>query len=506
MRKVNATVRRSTAILAVAIGMLAVTGSANAAGTGLPVSLSGKADSQALRVRLTLPSVNGLKATLAELGVPTSSLPSDGTSITLDEKISVLYGEVLHNIKGVPNRSGGFATAITGVLPVAGDLTRSVSSSCSTSGCVKGDSVELIDTDLPAGLGHVKIAGAESVTKSLLSTTNNSGLAEANISLGSLIAPGQQLSAVGDALRQLTTTINTTVLPPVNGALSTLEKSIASTLEDNAPEIKAELDKLITLGTINDLPDLSKVALANLTVLAGKADVFTKSVNGVKGLQALASSKVTDVEILGGWASIKAVGIDADSYANGVKGAASSTADSQVVGLNLGGLLGVDIDNADIDAIANPKKLQEAIRAAAAKNGLDKNKAEDLINSIELVRNIAGIQPTFFGTSRNVDPKGMFANAAAGTLSLVVEPQIPVLDSMFTLPGQTVPQFAKYVKTGVRLQIDLPEANSAVSIASNVLDRRFPTPRSRTGVGTPFLAAFGLIGLALVVRKFGMAK
>jgi hypothetical protein len=507
--KVTNTIRRASAVLTVAIAMLAVTGPANAAGTGLPVTLSGVADSQALRVQLTLPGVDALKAALLDAGVPVGSLPNTGLGgITIDEKISLNHGEVAHNLQGVQNRASGFATAITGVLPVAGSLTQSVSSSCigTSSNCTGGTPVALINQDLPADLGHLKVAGAESVTSDLLNTRNVTGLVDAKVDIASLIGQGAPLAQVGELLNTLTSTINTEVLPPVNDALGDLEKTLETTLENASPEVKAQLDKLVTLGTIEDLPDLRTVSLAELTVLGAKADVVSKTINGVKGLNAISSSSVADVNILGGWASIEAVKILADSFANGVKGAAKSDATSSIVGAKLGGLLGADIDGADIDAIIHPDNLKAAIRAAAEKYDLDANKAEDLVHALELVTNIAGIEAKFFGTTENVDPAGKFADATAGTLALIVEPKVPVLDTMFTLPGQTVPQFKEYVSTGVRLRIDLPNASSAVSVAANVLNRRFPAPKGRTGVGTPFLVAFVLLGLAAGIRKFATSK
>lgn len=505
MSKARATLRRSTAILAVSVGMMAISGPGATAASSLPKILSGKADSQALRIQLTLPGVDQLKATLIAAGIPVSGLPDTNLGgITIDEKISLNHGEVTRNISGAPNKASGFATAITGVLPIAGELTRSVSSSCTSSGCTKGAPVSLIDTDLPAGIGHLQVAGATSVTKNLLDTRNGTALAQAHIDLKSLIAKGAPLAAVGDALRTLTDTVNSTVLPPVNGALATLEGTLGDTLEQNAPELKKQLDAILTLGTIKDLPDLSKVSLADLTVLGAKSDVFPKTVDGFKGLQAVSAGKVTDIKLLGGWASVDAVGINTASYANGVKGAAAASADVQIAGLNLGGLLGIDIDRTDLQNLTDPESLKAAIRDAAAKAGLE-DQAEDLVGAIDLMYSIAGIDIEYFGVTKHVDPKGRFADATAGTLAIIVEPKVPVASSMVTLPGRTVPTFTKFVSTGVRLRIDLPNASTAVA-AGNVLGRSFSPPRSKSGVGTPFIAAFLLMGAAVVVRKYAMAK
>jgi hypothetical protein len=506
--KFSATIRRSTAILAVAVGMLAITGPANAAGS-LPSILSGKADSQALRIQLTLPGLDQLKSTLQAAGVDLSSLPSTGVGgVTIDEKLSLNHGEVLRNIKGAPDRSAGFATAITGMLPVAGDLTKSAESSCSTAGCTPGTPIAAVDTDLTVpttaiDLGHLKLAGAESVTKNLLDTRNVTALATAHIDLASLIGPKGPLSAVGDALRTLTSTVNNTVLPPVNGALSTLEGSLGDALAQNAPALKKQLDNLVSVGTVKPLPDLITVSLADLTILGAKANVSTATVNGFKGVLAQSASKVADVKLLGGWAGLDAVGISTSSFANGHKGGAASSADSQIAGLNLGGALGLNIDGSDLQNLANPKALEKAISDAAASAGLQAQ-AQDLIGAIDLLYNISGIDVQFFGQSHTADKLGRYAQAQAGTLALIVEPKIPVMSSMVTLPGHTVPTFTKFASTGIRLRVDLPNASTAVA-AGNVLGTSF-TSNPVTGVGMPIFAAFVLLGAALVIRKFVLSK
>ncbi|HEX9774628.1 MAG TPA: hypothetical protein VGB83_03495 [Actinomycetota bacterium] len=438
-----------------------------------------------------------LKTTLDELGVSTTMLPDSGVEgVTLDFVVSLNHGEVLRASNGVEDSSSGFAATLLGSLPVLGDQSRSVQTSCPGPDCGAGNakSVGNVQQDIPADLGAVEIAGANSVTKSLLSTDNVTALATLQIGLQKLLGKGGALELVGDNLRDLTDTVNAEVLPVVNSALGDAYGVLGDSLEDTAPEVKKQLDKLITTGTIKDIPDLSKVGLADLTVLGASATLSPKTLKGGAGLLSTAASQVADIDILGGWATIDSIALETSAFANGIKGGAVAEATSKVVGADIGGLLGIDLTGDDLNGLTNPDAVKEAILDAGKATGLS-DQAEELVAAIDLLVNIAGISVEFFPTMQEADPKGNWARSSAGTLALTVEPKIPVIEAA-GLAG--VPRPAKYLSTGVSLKIELPTAASEVKVG-DVLSSN-PT----TGVGTPLLAAVVLIGAAVVARRFAL--
>jgi hypothetical protein len=123
-----------------------------------------------------------------------------------------------------------------------------------------------------------------------------------------------------------------------------------------------------------------------------------------------------------------------------------------------------------------------------------------------MLYNIAGITVENVGTQ--IVKQANFASAKAGTLRITVAPKLPVLGSLSQLTGGAVPSLdsIKYVSTGIALQIELPNSSAASSVGAAVLGKTFPGPKARTGVGTPFALAFVLIGAAIVVKRYALAK
>ena len=227
---------------------------------------------------------------------------------------------------------------------------------------------------------------------------------------------------------------------------------------------------------------------------------------GVKGLKAASHAKIANLDILGtgkdAWAHVGAVGLTTESFANGVKGVASAGADVEIVGANVGGLLGLDVPTDLLRDLTNGNAVKEVIK------NLGLPEEDELLAAVDLIYMTAGITIDTFGEVTNVDPKGNFANASAGTLAITVEPKIPnptaVLASLDA--GDIVPRLGKsdFVSTGLILKVTLPNASSAVSMGK-VLSEDFPPP-PRTGVGTPLMAGVVLIGAAAMVRRFALAK
>jgi len=64
----------------------------------------------------------------------------------------------------------------------------------------------------------------------------------------------------------------------------------------------------------------------------------------------------------------------------------------------------------------------------------------------------------------------------------------------------------KYVPSGIVLSIEAPNSSAASGVGARVLSKTFPGPRATTGVGTPFAIAFVLVGAAVLVKRFALAK
>src|SRR5688572_1235005 len=93
MRKTSA-LRSAAAVMVLAVAMMALTGAGTSAATpGLPAILSGKADSQALYVKITLPSLEQLQAILTKVtgqpvALPDVDLPVSVPTV-IEQKISL---------------------------------------------------------------------------------------------------------------------------------------------------------------------------------------------------------------------------------------------------------------------------------------------------------------------------------------------------------------------------------------------------------------------------------
>lgn len=513
MRRSMSTFRRGTAVMAVALGMLAISGSGASAAGGLPDILNGQADSQALRIRLTLPAVDSLVdalKTAADLeGV---SLPQIGLQgIVIDQKVSLNHGEAIRSIDTtIQDVASGFAAVASGDL-----LTRSVDSRCAAAACDATDGVSETRIDLPLGIGSIVLNGAKSLTASNVDTQNLTQLAKVDLTLAPLLCKTCPLAAVGDALDTLTSTVNDTIISdegPVqlNEKLETIEATLRGVLPKSIQE--KILDRIVTnIGPVKPLPSLRDVELLDLSILGAHANVLPQSRNGVTGLLASSSAKIADVGILKAatgesWASLGAVDLSTQAFANGVKGGADAVAKSTVVGADLGGLLGIDIDGMDLADLTNPAYLYDALFPGQDVPEALKPVLAELAATTELLANIAGINVELFGTDKKIAADGTSAWATAGSLRITVAPKVPKVSALLSKIGQdgVIPRLAAsdYVSTGIELMVEAPSASSAVAVG-NVLGSVPPPPT--TGVGTPLLAGLMLLGGAMVVRRFAIA-
>jgi hypothetical protein len=306
----------------------------------------------------------------------------------------------------------------------------------------------------------------------------------------------------------------------VNDAVAPVIDALNGVLEQTplAP-VKAELDKLVDLkGVINAIPDLTKADLLDLSVLTAGADVV-KSVgkSGAVGVLSSSNSKIANLDILklgnaDGWAHVDAINLVTKAFANGVAADSIAQATQSITGGNLGGLLGIHIANQDLADLLNGTAVTSTLQQVLKQAGLPSDLGDSLVGAVKMLYKIAGI------TVENVKPQitktATFASAKAGTLKITVAPEIPALgDIVNALTGgataSALPSLdtIKTVPSGIKLTLELPNASS-VSAMGNVhgITKVPGTPPAHTGVGTPFVVAFTLMGAAIIVKRFALAK
>jgi hypothetical protein len=316
MSKTNVMVRRSSAALMVALSMLLVAGTSAHATENFE---SGGADAQALHLVLSIPSSDALKATLAQIGVPTDAIPTGlFKSQTLVIDVSSDHGAL--TVSGSQGSSTALAYSLTDgsgkdtldSIPVAGAAVKgllptnvSTSSSCkwdvlthAITSCASGDPVAAQSITIPNGLGTIEIAGARSTSATPLSTDNASSLVKIHLDLRPLFGTA---SALAEPVKTATDTVNASVVPAVNTALKTVEDTVKP--NDFVPGL--------TFSTMKNLPSIATVPLLDLTVLPGGASVNAGP--GAKKVTASATSEIVDLSVLGGWLNLKAVEAKADA-------------------------------------------------------------------------------------------------------------------------------------------------------------------------------------------------
>ena len=530
--KVRNSLRRSAAALAVAVVTFVAAGSGAQAAPVLPSILNGVADAQALHIKLTLPTLPALQNTLSSvLGVPVSALPALPAQLTsllstvgsLDEVVSLNHGEVMQGVTKTVDHALGFANPLTGtldsVLKTLGVGSTAVSSSCTkNAGCTSSNALPSqvqngLNIAIPAGLGSIKIAGAQSTTSNLVNTQNLTGLVDIKLGLSGLFDAVPGLAQVRTAIQNLTDQLNSNVISAVNGALAPVISQLNGVIQQTplAP-VKAELDKLITLNNvINAIPDLTKADLLDLSVLTAGANVVKQvGASGATGVMSSSNSKIANLDILklgdaNGWAHIDAINLATKAFADGVKADSIASAVQSITGGNLGGLLGLHIANQDLADLLNGNALSSTLQQVLKQANLPANLSDSLVGAVKMLYNIAGITVENVGTQ--IVKTANFASAKAGTLRITVAPKLPVLGSLSQLTGGAVPSLdsIKYASTGIALQIELPNSSAASSMGA-VLGKTFSGPKARTGVGTPFAIAFVLIGAAIVVKRYALAK
>lgn len=467
----------------------------------IPKVLNGTAGSRAMRISLRVPSIPELRAAMLAAGLPVSALPNVEVSEPLIQDLEVAVTQ------GDANKSGAVMHAQGWVRPLTPDTkSQTFCDKASCQGDAAATSLAAHRVELPSDLGFVDIAGAVSKSLTHLSTENRAAAVDVNVSLESVLN-NASLSAVAGALETLRSSLNTTVLPPLNGAIDDVNDTLDS-VAALAP-LKAELDRIITVDHINPIPDLSKVDLVTGRVLGGLANVSDDTRKGMTGLTARSGSEIVDLELLGGWASIGSIKVAAEAYANSVKGAGAADANSvtDIANVDLGGLLGIHVSADDLIHLTESETMKALVRDTAKAAGLNQD-LSNIENAIELVYDVAGISVVKLQNTETVSPAGIKAEATANSLLIKIEPKLPNMAKLQAgLAGGKVPLLADsdYVPTGLSLTVELPNAVAKVT-ATTVESVCIGSCVPITGIGTPWIVALTMLGLAVVVKRFALAR
>lgn len=492
---------RVKVISAVAVGASALFAlTAPAASAAMPKVLNANAGSQALKVTLKVPSIPQLRAALIAAGLPVDAVPAVDVSPLATQVIDVARNGAAATKSAGTMHSEGFADPIGGSIK-----SQNAQSSCNDAACDNATNIVAQRIDLPNDLGYVDIAGATSVNPTHLRSAQKTAAVDVNLSLESVL--NKELAAVAGVLDTLRTSLNTTVVPQLNSAIDTVKTTVDGV--DALLPVKRELDRIITVDHVKPIPDLSEVDLVTGRVLGGIAKVTDETRNGMTGLAAHSESEIVNLSLLGGWATIGSIRVEADAFANSVKGAAGSDANSvtDIANVDLGGLLGVHISADDLIRLTESETLKAVARDTMKELGVNQD-LTNIENAIELVYDTSGISVVKLSNTEKVSPAGILAEAAANSLLIKIEPKLPNFNKLREgLAGGSVPLLANsdYIPTGLSLTVELPTATAwvqATSVKSVCVGSCVPI----TGVGTPWLLAIALIGMAIAVRKFALAR
>lgn len=475
----------------------------SAGAAGIPRVMYAQADSKALTVTVNIPTLAELKGALVAAGAPIDALPTVDTLPSLDQAITISRTGATANHGRDELGAGGFADPLGGVLSEVSALE----THCTDASCDSKKSHLPIRLDLPSpvALGHIDIAGAVSQSLTNLSSSQKVGLADIDLSLAPLLDDGRTLAAVGDALDQVTATINTTVLPPVNTAIDNV-KSVVDGIAVLQP-LKKEIDRVITVDHVKPLPALSKSDLVTGTVLASTSKVTDEVKGAMTGMRATAGSTIVDLKVLGGWISADSIKVAATAYANSVKGSNEAVAESKMDVLNasLGGLLGIHVSADDLIHLADSNTLKTVARDTLIEAGVPAA-ITDLENAIDILYTTAGVRIEKIANEELLGPSGITASASANSMRIVVEPMLPKVSALTARPtngAMAVPALTKadYVPTGIRIAVDLPTAFATVGATvteSFCVGSCVPI----SGLESHWLFAIALLGGALAVRRF----
>lgn len=487
-----------------AVAALALTAPAANAVT-VPRVMYANADTQALHVSVNLPSVPQLKAALLAAGYPVSEIPAPENLAVVDHTLYIAKSTAASTKTGQKNIFSSSETR-----PVAGSITSpGAKSFCDAISCDAADSIKEgnLQLDLPLALGAIDYGLANTDATSYFKSLGETAAMELNMTLADLLGSGKTLAPLGEALDTVAATINANVLPTVNTAIDTAKTTVDGIAV--LQPLKRELDRIITVDHVDPLPKFSTSELLTGTVLGGRSSVTEEVRGGTTGMLARSSSTVTDLKILGGWASIDSISVEAMAYANSVPGLGEAvpTKKMDVLNSNLGGLLGIHISADDLIRLATAETSKAVVRDTLKTAGVDQA-ITDLENAVDILYNTVGVTITKLADEAEVGKGGLSASSVARSMRIVIQPKLPKLDRLTSRSGGTiVPALtaADYVPTGIHIAVDLPYAMAQAGATTTqvfCVGSCIPV----TGVAGKWFVAFGLLGAALLVRRFAFAR
>jgi hypothetical protein len=558
-------IRKLTMAFAVAVGVLAIAGPGAQAGTLAPPPLLAQADAEALKISLTLPPIDQLKSALATAGLPVNAVPDTGLKgLTIEATVSTTHGDVWSANQNLPagnsRTASGFgkvlSVSVSGIIDNQKDLT-AVSSKC-TARKVNDNKFTCTSTkvapadipskiELPLGIGVIEVAPASSVTNSVSATDNKIGLVHVHLDLSPLLGPGQTLATVGSAIDTAVAAVNKNVVGAINGVIDTVRPSLPHV--DN-----------VTVGHMSPIPSITSAALLDMTVMPSGATISQVGGSSSGVLQSLAQSKVADIRLFDAdgsdpWVSIGSVVARADASALGTLAQLGGSVSKTVAGkgmkeaknetnalagkytapgkashslqindMRVGGQA-IKVTDGGLDALRNG--VAPVLNDLGTRLGLPAQFA-NVVTGARLLDQMTGLSiqrvagnamthkgklissaaSTRSGKAETASAAGNLAYDAvadSGRITLMLQPKLPKLAALQAAPAGTVPDLkaGDFVATGIALKVDLPNAHSFVTQGARVEALRF----ARTGVAGPmWMGACMLFGIALLVRKFALAK
>jgi hypothetical protein len=471
MSKFSSRGARLTA-LALATGTLIVSGtsSASAASIAIPDVFGGHATGTAIRVTVNLPTAIPL------------SVPGLGGLTAIEQEISFVDGNTAKT--AAPQVSVAKAVLGNGTIaPLQSILGLKVESSLSGK---QSDSTALlaqnIDGLLDVGVGQITSSVAPDSATSALTSTSSSSLASLKIGLGGLNLPVKtDLNTVLNTIKDTVDPAQGTLTATVNDALTKLNDAsngATAPVADAINSVKSELTNLLdslqnTLASLSSSTNIVELGLLKSTENITRAGSM---------VTAKATSEVGGLKILNGLVSVDAVKTESISSANGVQGAAAADTLTTILGLKVGDILDLKLTSNGLEGSVNGTQLPDVAKDAV----------KQVIDAVNGVLSVAGVQIQDGQTTKNVDPNGKFASSDSTGVGIVVNP--PALNLAKPLVAvQLVP-----AGTAVNALV-VPKAPAAPTFKKTGSE----TPLARTGANLPLFATGGalLVGFALVARR-----
>ncbi|HEU0130603.1 MAG TPA: choice-of-anchor P family protein [Mycobacteriales bacterium] len=471
MAKFNSRGARLTA-LALATGTLVVagTGTAGANPVAVPAVFGGTARGTAIHLEINLPQA-----------IP-ANVPVVGGITSLVQDISFTEGDT----SKAPAKVTSVAKAVLGngnVVLLSDVLGKKVTSSLDGAQTAN-------DAILAQDLGLIKV-GVGQITSNVLPDTATTGLtsssasslAELHVGLAGLDLPVKdQITEVVNTLNSTVDTANGTVNQALQSAFDVLDgvaQGADAPVVEQVKAVKAQLDSLVKslqqvlagVTADTDLVNLSLLKSSENISRAG-AMVTSKAVSEVGGL-----------DILGGLVTVDAVKTESVSSANGVKGAAAADTRTTIAHVKVADKLELALTKDGLSGSLLGQDLPAAAQDAVS----------TVIDTVNGVLSVAGVQIIEGKKTSSVDPNGQFASSSSEGVGIVVNP----------LHAAKPLVLVQLVPAGTAVNAAQAGKKHTVVTPPKVTTPDEKRTMPRTGAELPLFALFGtgLAGAAVIRRR-----